>query len=426
MGSISPDNIGQFDVCIVGAGPVGAYLAVRLAREGLQVGIFDSLLTLSTEPRAIVHLPILFPEYANVGILEQMREASKISSGITSFRRTHDSDVVEQILPSPNRPGPLAVPQPVVTEWLLEKLSAYPNAKVFLGHRFLGMQEDANGVHFVAEDVQSRAIRQGYCQYLVGADGSKSAVRKAIGVSFEGTTLPYKLIAANLIFPFEKYGYDSSNFLLGSDNPGLIACVSKTEDGRTIWRVSASFPITMSDEEVMQALPDKFQTLCKHLTPDAYELLAASPYKAHQFSVSTMSKGRVQLVGDAAHLANPYSGQSMAAGIFDVTSLAECLVPILKDGASKLLIEEWNHDRLLKCKTILHPLSIACFNAVRDPDVETIGQRHPLLKAMKAGPAGMKMMPTLRTDVSMFEGWKVEKARSVAQLGVDRPKVEAV
>lgn len=410
MGSLDSKSDMEFDVCIIGAGPVGAYLAVRLAREGLRVGIFDALSTPSLEPRAVVHMPILFQEYGSIDILEKMREISKIHSGAICFRQTRDSEMVEKIQPNPNRPGPLAVPQGIFSQMLLGKLNSSSTARVFLGHRFVESQEAVDGINIQVEDVENKETYQVFCKYLVGADGSKSLVRGAMGERYDGTTIPYKLIAANIVFPFEEYGYDGANYMLDPEDFGMIAHVGTTADDRSLWRVSTSFPIAMSDDEIMQDLPSKLQKLCEHLKHGTYEVLTARPYVAHQLSTSTMFKGRILLVGDAAHLSNPYAGQSMAAGIFDASSLAECLVPILRHGASPSLLEEWSQDRVLKIKTILHPLSVTCFNAVKDPDTDSIGQRFPLLKAMKAGPAAMASMPTLRTDVSKFKSWKVDSA----------------
>lgn len=426
MNGVDPEYTEDFDVCIIGAGPVGAYLTVRLAREGLRVAIFDALFTLADEPRAVVHMPILFQEYEDADILQRMKELSKVHSGAISYRRTRDAQVIEKIQPNPKRPGPLTVPQPIFTQLLLDKLESLPNAKLSLGHKFIELEERADGIDLKIEDIRGTAIRRIRCQYLIGADGSKSAVRKAIGTNYQGSTLPYKLIAADVIFPFEKYGYDGANYMLDPEDFGLIALISTTEDGRTVWRVSVTFPIAMSDDEIMQALPDKFEKLCKELKPGTYEILVAKPYPAHQFSTSTMMKGRTLLVGDAAHLSNPYAGQSMASGIFDVSSLADCLLPILKRGAPTSLLEEWNQERLLKSEKILHPLSMTCFNAVRDPDVETIGQRFPFLIAMKAGPAAMASMPTLRTDVTKFKSWQTDKVPEPIQNGSNGEKVDLI
>ena len=107
----------------------------------------------------------------------------------------------------------------------------------------------------------------------------------------------------------------------------------------------------------MKALPDKFQQLFEAFEPGQYTLLKAQPYEAHRFCTPTIKKGRMVLVGDSAHLFNPYSGQLLACGIFDASSLAQCLVsvvqqstpsPYLKNGA------ETTYPKSRMCLTHCH------------------------------------------------------------------------
>jgi 2-polyprenyl-6-methoxyphenol hydroxylase-like FAD-dependent oxidoreductase len=94
----------------------------------------------------------------------------------------------------------------------------------------------------------------------------------------------------------------------------------------------------------------------------------------------------------------------MSCGIFDAASLCHVLSAHIQRSAPESLIDAWAHDRLLKYKKVLDPLSQACLKAVSNKDAETIAQRHPFLKAFKAGPAGGPP-PTLETDVQKLEGW---------------------
>lgn len=411
-------DVESCDVCIVGAGPVGIYLAVNLATAGIKTFAFDLLPQLTDDPRAISHMPVLFKDFEKVGILKQMKDASRIHSGAISFRRTQDQKVIEKIPPIPNRPGPLVCPQKAFCEILLGKIKDLPNAKLDFGQNVVKMEQNADGVLLTVEDVTSKKTRQVRCRFLVGADGAKSIVRKSMGLEYQGESLPFKLIAADLIFPFEKYGFEGANFMLDPDNYGIIALFAETEQKETVWRVSAGFPSSMSDEAIMDGLPEKFQSMFPEMKADSYRLLRAQPYDLHQFCVPSLIKDSAILVGDAAHLANPYSGQSLACGIFDASSLADCLVPVLKGEAPESLLEEWSQDRILKFKTVMDPLSRRCFEAVRDPDVESVAQRHPFLKAMKAGPAGPPP-PSLATDATKLKSWPSKSTGSGAEGGTD-------
>ncbi|KAK5936690.1 hypothetical protein PMZ80_011061 [Knufia obscura] len=398
------DTTKRYDVCIVGAGPVGTYLTVMLAHAGLNVIAVDSLVKLADEPRAFTHMPFMFKEFEKAGILEQMRELSKFRGDAISYRRTKDQQVIERLAPIPNRPLPLAVPQRNLTELLIDKLNEFPNGELRFGHRVVNVEQKSDDISVTLEVVQTNETSTLQCKYLVGADGAKSTIRKFMGIRYEGTTLPFKLIAADVVFPFEKYGFNGANFMLDPENFGMIALTSENERKETIWRVSIGFPIESSDDEIVKALPDKFQRLLEDLKPGQYTLLKAQPYEAHQFCTPTMKKGRTMLIGDSAHLCNPYSGQLLACGIFDASSLSQCLVSVIQHGAPESLLDEWNEDRVSKFKDVLDPFSKECFAATRDPDADTIAERHPFLKAMKAGPKGQ--LPTIHTDVTKLKSWR--------------------
>lgn len=398
------DQFESYDVCVVGGGPVGSYMTMRLAQAGIKVCAFEARRELPEEPRAFAHLPGLYKEFARAGILTRMKEVSVSIPGVT-FRRRTDLQVIEKIKPKPDQPHTLGLPQKRFTEEvLLHKLREFPNGRVLFGHKVIGIHESESDIKVEVEDVRTESTRTVRCQYLVGADGSRSMVRGAMGIKYEGTTLPYKLIAADVMFPFEKYDFEGGNFLLDGEHFGAINFIRKTADEETIWRVSTTFPITMSDEEVLNDIPNKFPRLFKDLQSGHYQVLQVQPYKAHQSCTPTMLKGRMMLVGDAAHLVNPYSGQLLASGILAASSLADCLVSILKRNAPTKLLEEWNEARMASFKNILDPLSRKCMAAVGDADVETIGNRHPFLMMIKRGPSGGPP-PTLETDATKLKSW---------------------
>lgn len=421
MNGVTSDKSERYDVCVVGGGPVGSYLTMRLAQAGINVCAFEALSELPEEPRAFAHLPGLFKEFAKAGILEKMKELSVSLSGV-AFRRKTDLQIIEQIRPKPGQPRTLALPQKRFTEEiLLDKLREFPSGRVLFGHKVVRVHESGSEVKVEVEDVETGSTRTVQCQYLVGADGARSMVRGAMGIKYEGTPVPYKLIAADVIFPFEKYDFEASNFLLDGEDFGAINYIRKTIAEETVWRVSTAFPITMSDEEVLNDVPNKFPRLMGDLQPGRYQVLQVQPYKAHQSCTPTMLKGRMMLIGDAAHLANPYSGQLLASGIFAASSLAECLTSILRHGASTTLLEEWNEARMTNFKNVLDPLSRKCMAAVGNSDVETIGDRHPFLMMIKLGPRGGPPQ-FLETDVTKLKSWPSkpdEEFRQINGTGVN-------
>lgn len=290
------------DIIIVGGGPVGVYLAVRLATSGLTALVLEAAPTVSSAPRAVTHMPIMFAEFKRAGIFSTLKAASMAHSGALSFRKTSDQTLIEHIPPMPGRPGPIVVPQKQFTETLIEAAGKLEGARIVMGTKVTGFEDHGDeGVTVQAEEVETGTKKTFHAKFLVGADGGSSFVRRHAGISYAGESLPWKLVAADVAYPFEKYGFDGANFMLDDLNFGNIAITSELPDGRTLWRVGCAFPDSMSDEEVMAALPEKFDKMFPGPRPLEYELMGAAPYTARQLCVPEFRKGRVLLVGDAAH-----------------------------------------------------------------------------------------------------------------------------
>jgi 2-polyprenyl-6-methoxyphenol hydroxylase-like FAD-dependent oxidoreductase len=100
---------------------------------------------------------------------------------------------------------------------------------------------------------------------------------------------------------------------------------------------------------------------------------------------------------------NPYGGIGLTSGFFDATSLAEVLSSIVSRGAPDSLLDSWSEARLEKYHKITDPMSRAAFYRVQDPDLDTICDRDPLFKAIKAGK--MPPAPVLATNVQELEGF---------------------
>lgn len=292
-------------VVIVGAGPVGVYLAVRLAALGITATVLEAATHISDAPRAVTHMPTMFAEFKRAGIYDMLASQSKVHSGGVSFRKPSDQSLIERIPAIPGRPGPIVVPQKQFTETLIERLKGLEKGRLCLGTKVMKVEEmeDGEGVLVEAEEHQTGETKRFKAKWLVGADGGRSFVRNTMGVKYEGKSLPWKLVAADVVFPFQEYGFDGANFMCDDKDFGNIAVTAELEDGSWLWRVGCAFPDSMSDEEIMNGLPAKFDKMfpapgTKH---EKYRLVNAAPYQASQLCVPQFRKGRILLIGDAAH-----------------------------------------------------------------------------------------------------------------------------
>ncbi|KAF4312789.1 Monooxygenase FAD-binding protein [Botryosphaeria dothidea] len=385
-------------VLIVGAGPVGLILALRLSLANVNVTVVEAQGDLDDAPKAMAHLPAVFPEFKKAGIFDDLvAEAGQLASTGLTFRRTSDSSVLFEPPHSPARPGVMIIPQGKLTRVVYEHVKKNSNVTVLMGHALRSLDDSSQDTIKATVATSDGPEKDIEASIVVGADGGRSTVRKLTGIQFEGETLPCQLVASDVYYDFAKHGgFKDANFMADTENYGLISQI--TSDG--LWRVSFSVPLGFGLKEIENVAPEKFEAMFPGPRPLQYKLNRLAPYKAQQLCATTFRKGRVLLAGDAAHLTNPYAGWGMATGVFDAGSLADALASHLQRGAPDGVLDAWANARRKIFLEVVDPVSRECFWAMQDPDFDSLPLRHPHIKAMKAG----KPL-SIATDATSLEGY---------------------
>src|SRR6185312_9107893 len=204
-----------------------------------------------------------------------------------------------------------------------EQLRGHPLFELEFSSEVRHVTQNADGVEVeVDRGNGATATRPG--RYLIGADGASSAVRRALGVAFEGFTWPDRLLVVSTPFDFHaaipgltavNYVADPVRWYFLLQIPGL-------------WRVMFLVNEDASDERVQT--PEFAQSLMAGVLPGVsdYPIDHITLYKVHQRVAKTFKLGRAFLVGDAAHINNPLGGMGMNGGIHDAVNLAQRLVSV--------------------------------------------------------------------------------------------------
>ncbi|KAF2138384.1 uncharacterized protein K452DRAFT_256622 [Aplosporella prunicola CBS 121167] len=447
-------------ILIIGAGPVGLFLALLLAQANLPVLLLEASTSPDPAPKAMTHLPSILPDFRAAGVYDALVAAARglVDQGIC-FRDAQTGVVLAE-MPRPGKgvgEGPLTVPQPTFCNILRQKLQEFPHVTLRAGVAVKSLTQQRNGVEVLAEAFSSSPSSSDTltftARYVVAADGAHSAVRTAAGIPFEGATLPRRLVACDVRYDFTgRAGWVGGNFLAGREWAGLVGPILAPEAGAEgegedegdgvgegigegvgngkgkktvgLWRVSFSVP-----EEEWLDTPAALDALVRQrlgkMLPeggpdplDACTIERVAPYRAQQLCAATFRKANVLLVGDAAHLTNPYAGLGLNTGLLDASSLATVLSAHLLRGAPPQLLDAWARARRDTFVNAVDPVSRAAFWSLLDPDVATLRERHPVLRAVGGGAGGgvggrdgaVKGKPAkgpmaLRTDVRALEGW---------------------
>ena len=138
--------------------------------------------------------------------------------------------------------------------------------------------------------------------WVVGADGANSPVRRMCLIPFEGSTWEnFRFTASDVLYDFEKEGgYRAANFIVDPEDWAVIARTGR----HGVWRIAYGEPLdTPSDQ---RSVEERSRDRIKRFLPGSkdYELKRIRPYVAQQRCAAQFVKGRVILVGDAAHVSN--------------------------------------------------------------------------------------------------------------------------
>ncbi|MEV0588768.1 FAD-dependent monooxygenase [Nonomuraea sp. NPDC050310] len=297
-------------VVIVGAGPVGVALALLLARQRVPSVVLDA--QPYRDPvgsKAICFQRDVLDILDRIGVAEQL-----VAEGVTwttgrTYYREHELFAVT--FPDPGKsvfPPWINVSQARMEELLLAKAATEPLVDVRFGHPVIGLREDASGVEVEA----GRASVRG--EFVVGADGAHSMVRRLAGIGFPGRSFEDRFlirdIKADLPFPSERRFFFDPPW-----NPGRQVLVHQCPDSvwRIDWQVPPSFDLGSADLDGM----------VRQITGDRpYEVVWQTLYRFHSRVADAFRKGRVFLAGDAAHVFAPFGARGLNSGLQDAENLA--------------------------------------------------------------------------------------------------------
>jgi 3-(3-hydroxy-phenyl)propionate hydroxylase len=329
-------------VMVAGAGPVGLVAAARLAEEGVPVTIVEAERDLPDGLRASTFHPPTLDMLERFGVVESMIEQGLICP-TWQYRDRRDGPVATfdhaVIAEDTNHPYRLQCEQWRLTRLLRDKLSQNPDVTFEYDARAADVAQDADGVDLTIERADgSREVLRG--DFLIGADGARSAVRKAIGVGFEGMTIPELYLTLSTPFPFHDEMDRLSNIAYVSDPEEWLVLLRTA----SLWRVL--LPTDPNEPEDFMLSDARIEERMQQVWPNArpYEIRHRTAYRVHERVADRYVMGRVFLAGDAAHVNNPLGGMGMNGGIHDAMNCAEKLVEVWR-GADLALMGRYERQR---------------------------------------------------------------------------------
>ncbi|WP_084655396.1 FAD-dependent monooxygenase [Nocardia altamirensis] len=328
----------EYDVVVIGAGPVGLFTAVLLGQYGVRTLVVERRPQMYTYPRAI-------------GIDDEtMRAMQAIGIADSQLPQLKYAPTIEYLSPvgysrfqPPATPGPYGHPflatflQPRLEEGLRARLAELPSVELRTGIEFVDFDE-AGGIITLMRDADGRELRA-CSRFLLGCDGGRSRVRQQVGVELLGATQEEKWLVVDV----------------RDDEVLAEAMRSRHQDACAQPMVSITLPEGLrriecrlaADSARTEAVgPELIRDALRPLVADhPVDVVRAAVYERYFRHAEQLRAGNVFLLGDAAHLVPPYGGQGLCSGIRDAINLAWKLAFVLGGRLPVEVLDSYDRER---------------------------------------------------------------------------------
>lgn len=332
-------------VGIVGGGPVGLCVALDLARYGIASVVLQQGDTVSYGSRAGCISRRSLEILARVGVVEPFLEQGlPWDTGYCYYRGEEVLRFTMPVSPHEKFAPMVNLPQNYIEQYLVDAATQHPLIDLRWQQQVTGVsQADSTGVGLRVDTPEGEYELN--CDWAVAADGARSPMRKALGLSLKGETFAGRYLIADIRLDTRRPAGRLAWFDPPS-NPGATVLMHKlTEE---IWR----FDYQLQPDEDEQAAQDPTTVsarIAQHLemigeTGD-WQLSWISLYKANALTLESYRHGRVLFAGDAAHPIPIFGVRGLNSGLDDAHNLAWKLAYVIQGKFPDELLDTFSGER---------------------------------------------------------------------------------
>ena len=386
------------NVLIVGAGPAGLILANELLRRGIKCRIIDRRTKPIEQSRSFTIHSRTMEMFEHIGVAHRFLEYGIQNKGFTFNFQGKSSGTKLDFTESKSRYPYICIFNQNETEKILrEHLDARYGARIefctsldSLEEKDEGVQVDLTYISNESISNESRTTTEQF-EWVVGCDGIRSTVRKALGLPFEGEGYGKQLMQMmdTEIHGFEypddwvHYFIAKDTFLLVTKLPGKKHRILVSDTGESK---------ATGDQTTRDTFQEVFERL--DIQGSIAEPLESTMWRIWKRQTDSYRKGRIFVAGDAAHIHSPSGGQGMNACMQDTFNLGWKLAMVIKGLVKEVYLDTYEAERM----------------PVAEQVIEGTNDMHQIIMAHGKNVEG-------RMELTKREGWNEKAVSKISGLG---------
>jgi len=409
--SVAPAD---YEVAIIGCGPVGAIAANLFGHAGLRTIVLEREAAPYPAPRAVHIDHEMMRIFQSVGMAQTLLPLMREAHGHIHIGA--DAGVIRYL-------GSKGLPQrfgwandyfffqPELEAALVDALRRFPHVTLRRGVDVMEIEQSADRVRLTMRG-RDGTPTQTSARYVVACDGAASFVRKALGIRLAdlGFEEPWLVVDAEVDGPIHFPDFtgvpadaDLQHLSVMLCDPKRPATLVPGRGNHRRWE----FMLLPGEPEEDMMQPARVAALIAPYVQDAScRLIRAATYRFHGLLAAQWQSGRIFLAGDAAHQTPPFFGQGMCHGFRDVANLAWKFQAVLRGGVTSHLLESYQTEREPHVRAVVSSaISAGRYICERDP--AAAAKRDASLRAAMGRPApasASDLIPPIGAGVVDREG----------------------
>lgn len=347
----------EWDLIIVGCGPVGAFAANLFGQHGLRTLVLDRDETPYALPRAVHIDHEMVRLLAGIGLAQAM--LSKIRAGAGHMHIGADGGVI-RYLSVADKPRPYGYGndyfffQPELEGTLRQGLERYSHVSIRSGTEVTGVEQNDGVATVVIASGETLSAR-----WVVGCDGARSTVRRSAGIDLDDLNFdePWLVVDAEvdgeISFPLlhgVPAGADLRNLSVMMCDPRRPSTIVPGRGNHRRWEFML---LPGEDDAAMSSADVVAELVAPWVEGTTHRVVRAATYRFHGLVARHWRRGRVFLAGDSAHQTPPFFGQGMCHGLRDAANLAWKLALVTRGYAGLALLDTYQVEREAQVRHVI-------------------------------------------------------------------------